>query len=91
MPPLQQHIEDSLEKFDNQFRNISGQEFGNKWMYREDLSYSIKTFIKQSLLEQVDILRREVENLHSFETEDFIFPPAVNRQDVLDLLKTNKE
>lgn len=97
MPPLQQHIEDSLEKFDQKC-NTRIEKGGFTYLYERDDHLSqedIKSFIKQSLLEQADILRGEVEEIvrkwtlyHLDETKASMLASDIKRE--LDLLEINQ-
>lgn len=94
MPPLQQHIEDSLKKFDQKC-NTRIEKGGFTYLYERDDHLSqedIKSFLKQSLLEQADILKGEVENHpNTFGIVDKDGKGgAILVEDVLDLLKTKQ-
>lgn len=101
MTKIKQHIEDSLEKKSNKYGCKPSQDVCLihdcplvTYGICEDspeLQEFIKEVKKQSQIELIEIIRREVENLPYIETYDVDDFPAVKRQDVLDLLKTNKE
>ena len=93
MPPLQQHIEDSLEKFEKRFA-ICYADREPELDYKE--VGEVIDFLKQSQLELLEVLKGEIEKLERYEAfgtytgagcfedknGDYLY-----RQDVLDLLK----
>lgn len=97
MSPLQKHIVDSLEKEKVEILNILAYQ---KAITDQGISYTgekdwalnkILKLREQSLLQLLEIARGEVEKLNSFETEDFVFPTAIKRQDVLDTLTISNQ
>lgn len=91
MTKIEQHIEDSIEEFYKKFGHIQvvkNEISGNSYNTFAD-------FLEQSQLELIEAIRGEVEKIPEYDgvpdLDNDKWKELIFRQDVLDLLKINRE